>query len=120
MKAVKNVNFETVKECVSHHLLANQHVRTDVYPALNIIDKAQQHEPRVTPSEKVDEWLPWVHIAIGNLKTFLLGTFHGVTGNYLQEYLNEFCYRYNRRFVEKQIPNRLLKLAIIHTPLKST
>jgi transposase-like protein len=120
MKVVKNVNFETVKEFVSHHLLANQHVRTDAYPALNIIDKTQQHKPRVTPSEKVDEWLPWVHIAIGNLKAFLLGTFHGVTGNYLQEYLNEFCYRYNRRFVEKQIPNRLLNLAIIHTPLKST
>jgi hypothetical protein len=83
MKAVKSVNFEIVKEFVSHHLLANQYVKTDAYPALNIIDKTQQHEPRVTPSEKVDEWLPWVHIAIGNLKTFLLGTFHGVTGNYL-------------------------------------
>ncbi len=23
-------------------------------------------------------WLPWVHIAIANLKRFLLGTFHGV------------------------------------------
>jgi hypothetical protein len=44
--------------------------------------------------------LPW-DIAIGHLKTFLLGTFHGVTSKYLQEYLNEFCYRYNRRFVEK-------------------
>jgi transposase-like protein len=70
--------------------------------------------------KKVDEWLPWVHIAIGNLKTFLLGTFHGVTSKYLQEYLNEFCYRFNRRFVEKQIPNRLLNLAIIHMPFKST
>jgi hypothetical protein len=35
------------------------------------------------------------------LKTFLLGTFHGATSKYLQEYLNEFCYRYHRRFVEK-------------------
>jgi hypothetical protein len=102
MKAVTNVNFKTVKEFVSHHLLANQHVKTDVYPALNIRDKTQQHEPRVTPSEKVDKWLPWVYIAIGHLKTFLLGTFHDVTSKYLQEYLNEFCYRYNRRFVEKK------------------
>jgi hypothetical protein len=100
MKAVENMNFETVKVFVSHHLLANQHVRTDAYPALNIIDKTQQHEPRVTPSEKVDKWLPW-DIAIGHLKTFLLGTFHGATSKYLQEYLNEFCYRYHRRFVEK-------------------
>jgi hypothetical protein len=52
IKAVNNVNFETVKECVSHHLLDNQHVKTDAYPALNIIDKTQQHEPRVTPSER--------------------------------------------------------------------
>jgi hypothetical protein len=55
MQAVVNVNFETVKESVSQHLLANQHVKTDAYPELNIIDKTQQHEPRVTPSEKVNE-----------------------------------------------------------------
>jgi len=35
--------------------------------------------------------LPWVHIVISNLKRFLLGTFHGVQGKYLQEYINEFC-----------------------------
>ncbi|MCU7996788.1 transposase, partial [Shewanella glacialipiscicola] len=74
---------------------------------------------RVTPSELVDEWLPWVHIAIGNLKAFLLGTFHGVTGKFLQEYLNEFCYRFNRRQMEREIPNRLLNLAIIHAPVHS-
>ncbi|MFT5759637.1 MAG: hypothetical protein ACI9LM_004404 [Alteromonadaceae bacterium] len=34
--------------------------------------------------------------------------------------MNEFCYRFNRRFVEKQIPNRLLNLAIVHMPIKST
>ena len=52
--------------------------------------------------------------AIGNLKAFLLGTFHGVTGKFLQEYLNEFCYRFNRGQMEREIPNRLLNLAIIH------
>jgi hypothetical protein len=120
MKAVPAVNFTTVEDFVKHHLLTGQHVRTDVFRALNIIDKTQQHEPKVTPSDKVDEWLPWVHIAIGNLKTFLLGTFHGGTSTYLQEYLNEFCYRFNRRSLEKLIPNRLLNLAIIHIPFKST
>jgi len=55
---------------------------------------------------------------IGNLKTFLLGRFHRVSGKYLQEYLDEFCYQFNRRFIEKQIPNRLLNLAIVHAPVK--
>ena len=67
---------------------------------------------------QVDEWLPWVHIAIANLKKFLLGTFYGVSQHYVQEYLNELCYRFNRRFWEEQIPNRLLRLCIDLKPLK--
>ena len=46
-------------------VLTGQQVRTDVFRKLNIIDKTQQHQPKVTPSDKVDEWLPWVPIAIG-------------------------------------------------------
>ena len=120
MQAVNSVCHETVDSFVRHHLLEGQHVRSDALSALNIINKTQHYEARVTPSELVDEWLPWVHIAIGNLKAFLLGTFHGVAGQNMQEYLNEYCYRFNRRFVEKEIPNRLLNLAIIHTPVQST
>lgn len=33
-------------------------------------------------------------------KRFLLGTFHGVSGKYLQEYLDEFVFRFNRRYWE--------------------
>ena len=108
MQAVNRVCHDNVEQFVAKHLTMQQEVHTDGLPALNIIDKTQQHEARVTPSELVDEWLPWVHIAIGNLKAFLLGTFHGVTGKFLQEYLNEFCYRFNRRQMEREIPNRLL------------
>ena len=64
------------------------------------------------------EWLLWVHIAIGNLKAYLLGTFHGVSGQYLQEYLNEFVYRFNRRFWEAKIPLRLLNACMDHRPVR--
>jgi transposase-like protein len=119
MEVVDCICHFSVDEFVKKHLKRGQTVHSDALPALNIIDQTQHYEARVTPSYLVDEWLPWVHIAIGNLKTFLLGTFHGVSGKYLQEYLDEFCYRFNRRFIEKQIPNRLLNLAIIHVPVKS-
>ena len=118
MQVVESVCHLSVDAFVKKHLKRGQEVHSDALAALNIIDQTQHYEARVTPSHLVDEWLSWVHIAIGNLKKFLLGTFHGVSGKYLQEYLNEFCYRFNRRFVEKQIPNRLLNLAIIHTPVK--
>jgi len=82
MKAVKNVYFKTVEAFVKHQLLINQNVRTEAFKGLRIIDKTQRHEPRVTPSLLLDEWLPWVHIAISHLKTFLLDTVHGVNKKY--------------------------------------
>jgi transposase-like protein len=119
IEAVSSVCHLSVDEFVKKHLKRGRKVHSGALPALNIIDQTQYYEARVTPSYLVDEWRPWDHIAIGNLKTFLLGTFHGVSGKHLEEYLDEFSYRFNRRFVEKQIPNRLLNLAIIHTPVES-
>ncbi|MDD4200517.1 MAG: transposase, partial [Eubacteriales bacterium] len=37
-----------------------------------------------------------LHMMIGNVKAYINGTFHGV-GKYLQLYLDEFCYRFNRK-----------------------
>ncbi len=48
-----------------------------------VLGETQHLEGRVTHPELVEVWLPWMHIAIGNLKTFLLGTYLGVTGKYL-------------------------------------
>ena len=38
-----------------------------------------------------------IHRAFGNLKTWLNGTHHGVDPKYLQCYLDEFAFRFNRR-----------------------
>ncbi len=50
--------------------------------------------------------LKWVHFAIGNFKSFLLGTYHGSCGDY-QPYLDDFCSRFNRRFQLGQLFTRL-------------
>ena len=39
-----------------------------------------------------------IHIVFGNLDAWLLGTSHGVSAKHLQAYLNEFTFRFNRRF----------------------
>lgn len=55
-------------------------------------------------------------MAIANLKFFLLGTFHGGSSKKLQKYLDEFVYRYNRRFWEPQLPQRLFNLGARQAP----
>ena len=54
------------------------------------------------------EKLPWIHILIGNVKSFIRGTYHGVSHKHLQSYLSEFCYRFNRRFFENQMTDHIL------------
>ena len=45
-----------------------------------------------------EAFLPIVHLVFSNLKTWLRGTHHGVSPQHLQAYLNEFTFRFNRRF----------------------
>jgi hypothetical protein len=52
-----------------------------------------------------------IHIAFSNLKTWLLGTHHGVSHRHLQAYLNEFVFRFNRRFYPMTASNSTLGLA---------
>jgi hypothetical protein len=51
---------------------------------------------------------PWGHTLIANVKGNILGVYHGVSDKHLPSYLAEFCYRFNRRFWEPQMFNRML------------
>lgn len=45
-----------------------------------------------------EEHLPMIHLIFLNLKAWLNGVHHGVSKQHLQAYLNEFTFRFNRRF----------------------
>jgi len=55
---------------------------------------------------KID--LKWVNISISNLKRFLLGIYHVVKEKYVQHYLDEFCFKLNRRNHPNKFENLLL------------
>ncbi|MGH8601894.1 MAG: IS1595 family transposase [Gammaproteobacteria bacterium] len=118
MQTLEAVSKGQVAAFAKRRLRPEQAVFTDALPALNALAARQLHCPEVTPPKQASEWLPWVHIAIANLKRFLLGTFHGVSAKYVQEYLDEFCYRFNRRFWEAQLPSRLLNLCLEHAAIQ--
>ena len=85
IEAVDKISKKTVREFLQNHLKAGQTVRTDAFPALNSVGEMHNHQKKVVPAEEASEWLPLVHVIIGNLKKFLNGTFHGVSLKYLQE-----------------------------------
>jgi transposase-like protein len=60
--------------------------------------------------------LPWAHTVFGNLKTWLRGTFHGVSPKHLQRYLDEFVFRFDRRWKETELFIRVLHRALDTAP----
>jgi len=61
--------------------------------------------------EVAAEYLPISHLVFSNLKTWLQGTHHGVSHQHLQAYLNEFTFRFNRRFYPFNAFRSLLGIA---------
>jgi hypothetical protein len=54
---------------------------------------AERGDPKIA-----EEHLPLIHLVFSNLKSWLQGTHHSVSEQHLQAYLNEFTFRFNRRF----------------------
>ncbi len=62
-------------------------------------------------STVAEEFMPIVHLVFSNLKTWLRGIHHGVSPQHLQAYLNEFTFRFNRRFYPFNAFRSLLGIA---------
>jgi transposase-like protein len=58
-----------------------------------------------------DVVLPLIHLVFSNLKAWLIGTHHGVGHRHLQAYLNEYTFRFNRRFYPMGMFNSVLGIA---------
>ena len=118
MQTVESMEKSRIEKLVKKHIAPAQRIRTDGYKSYyGLTDMGHRHDGTPVPPKKASEDLPWVHTAISNAKRFLLGTYHGVSHKHLQRYLDEFCYRFNRRAWEKQITLRLLTACVLANPI---
>ena len=74
----------------------------------------KEHIHQVIRPKEVGKVLPWVHIAISNAKRLLLNIYHDIRPEYLQNYLNEFCWKFNRRFFGEALFDRLMVAAVAY------
>ena len=61
--------------------------------------------------EVVEAFMPIIHLVFSNLKTWLNGIHHGVSAKHLRAYLDEFTFRFNRRFYPFNAFRSLLGIA---------
>lgn len=115
LRAVPKRDFTNLIGFVNDNVAPETTVRTDeakCYHSLRGFD--YKHEPLKVSGdpEKIDAHLPMIHLVFSNLKTWILGTHHGrIERRHLQAYLNEYTYRFNRRFYPMTAFNSALGLA---------
>jgi len=83
------------------------------YEKLSTVVK--NHQYYQIDSKLADKVLPWVHTMISIAKRSLLGTHPRVSDKYLQNYLDEYCYRTNRRSFGQKLWVRLMIVSVEDT-----
>jgi hypothetical protein len=74
------------------------------------------HQVTLSTDPTAHEVFHWIDVVISNAKTFIDGTYHGRGRARRQLYLEEFAYRFNRRFLGTRIADRLLIACVTSTP----
>jgi predicted RNA-binding Zn-ribbon protein involved in translation (DUF1610 family)/transposase-like protein len=75
-----------------------------------------RHDPHVVGKMAAHVVLPWIHRVFALMKRWGLGTYHGLRRKHVDTYLNEFVFRYNRRFYRHASFETILGLASRHEP----
>jgi len=91
---------ENAEKFISKNIKIGSSINTDAAQAF-IHTKVEgvdlDYREMDSKQEEINDWLPWVHRFISNAKSWIIGTHHGVRAKYLELYLAEYTYRFNRR-----------------------
>lgn len=102
IRRIPNTGREALMDFIQAEIKPGSTIITDGWPTYrNVTKLGYEHEPHVVSGsgKQAHELLPAVHRVSALLKRWLLGTHQGsVAPSHLDYYLDEFCFRFNRRY----------------------
>ena len=116
MEVIPYSSADIVNQVVSAEVEPTSTIKSDAWRGFSRLKKVTaKHIQKVVLPPQASKILPWVHVMISNAKRNLLGTYHKTKDIYLQNYLDEFCYKTNRRLFQSTLFERLLVAAVQDT-----
>lgn len=103
MFAIPNQQYDTIKPFVEEAVAKESRTITDGgHNLIKLKELVKEHIPYPETEEDVHEVvktkLPWVHIITGECRSGIEVIHKDVDKRFLQLYLNEYCWKFNRRF----------------------
>jgi len=103
-QVLDHVNGESIVAFAEAAIEQGSTIASDCLPVYRkLSEHGYSHLPAKMDPKENPNHLRWYHVISSNLKAFLNGTYHGVERKHLQAFLDEFCYRFNRRFWPDQL-----------------
>lgn len=116
MLVIENLQGETIQSKVEDNIQNESVVKTDDFRSYSRINElVWRHFAIKVPKMELEKAFPWVHTVISNAKRNLLGINHMTSRKHIQNYLNEFCYKVNRRYFGDKLFDRLLLASVTET-----
>lgn len=106
LKILDSLKRPDIEQFVKDHVTTGTTINTDCFKSYCSFNNEFNHIP-LNVSNKSD-MLPKVHIVVANLKMWLRGTYNRLPSKHLQRYLDEFTFRFNRRWNLENIFDKLL------------
>jgi len=112
---VRNFRKPSVTTFVRACLEQGCTVKTDGmggFKHLSLLGHQHEYRPIGADKKQASAMLPTVHMLISNLKRFVLGRHHAISGKHAIRYLGEFNYRFNRRREEAGLFEMLIQACV--------
>src|SRR5271166_4317284 len=116
LAAIKDNSAASIQAFVKANVKAGATLLTDGHASYLALS-GYRHDPRVVGRMAGHVALPWIHRVFALMKRWGLGTYHGLRRKHVDSYLNEFVFRYNRRFYRHVSFETLLGLASHRSPV---
>ena len=119
MEVIADPSGATMTDFVLRNVVRGSTLHSDTWAGYGLLLAAGYgHQPRLARRRGVEEArtgdavtiVPGAHRVAANLKTWLRGTHRGVGAQHLERYLEEFVFRFNRRFYPMAAFDTLLGL----------
>ena len=95
---ITSASAQSLSSFLKENVATGANIITDGWAGYNSSGQSFEHESVALGNPKnAGEFLPLVHLQFNNFKSWVKGTFHGVSKKYMQAYLDEWNYRFNRR-----------------------
>lgn len=112
-KVISNSSSKELGDFMTTYITPEALVKTDQWTGYSPLKKIFVNLEQV-PSEKKGENFPDLHRAIMGFKGWLRGIHHHA--DYLQAYIDEYTYRFNRNFMKEKIFDNLMRRMVNGSP----